>query len=49
MRSRWRDAADRIEQARELEFHGWKQVHYAIDREDWPPQRIAIAKIRRVG
>ena len=35
----------------ELEFRGWKQVHYAIDREDWPPQRVSIAKseIRKVG
>ena len=20
----------------ELDFHGWRQVHYAIDRQDWP-------------
>lgn len=34
----------------ELEFHGWRQVHYAIDREGWP-QGVAPARseIRRVG
>jgi RimJ/RimL family protein N-acetyltransferase len=34
-----------------LEFHGWKQVHYAIDRQGWPPKGVAIAQseIRRVG
>jgi len=20
----------------EIDFHGWKQVYYAIDRDDWP-------------
>lgn len=34
----------------ELEFHGWRQVHYAIDREG-RPQGVAPARseIRRVG
>ena len=40
-----------LTQRGELEFHGWKQVHYAIDRQGWPPQGVAFAKseIRRVG
>lgn len=35
----------------ELEFHGWQQVHYAIDREGWPPEGVppARSEIRRVG
>jgi RimJ/RimL family protein N-acetyltransferase len=34
-----------------IEFHGWQQVHYAIDRQDWPPPGVTLAKseIRRVG
>lgn len=40
-----------LTQRGELEFHGWKQVHYAIDRKEWPPQGVSLAKseIRRVG
>jgi RimJ/RimL family protein N-acetyltransferase len=40
-----------LTQRGELEFHGWKQVHYAIDREGWPPQGAPLARseIRRVG
>jgi RimJ/RimL family protein N-acetyltransferase len=35
----------------ELDFHGWHQVHYAIDRADWPPQEVQRQpmKIREVG
>jgi RimJ/RimL family protein N-acetyltransferase len=40
-----------LTQRGELEFHGWRQVHYAIDRTDWPPPgvRLARSEIRRVG
>jgi RimJ/RimL family protein N-acetyltransferase len=35
----------------ELDFHGWRRVHYAIDRADWPPQEAQQqpVKIREVG
>ena len=34
----------------EIEYHGWLQVHYAIDRSGWPPSgtQPPRAKIRRV-
>jgi RimJ/RimL family protein N-acetyltransferase len=40
-----------LTQRGELDFRGWHQVHYAIDRADWPPheaQRQPV-KIREVG
>ena len=33
----------------ELDFHGWRQVHYAIDRPDWPPHDVPQMKMRHVG
>jgi len=33
----------------ELDFRGWRQVHYAIDRQDWPPHDVPPMKIRQVG
>jgi RimJ/RimL family protein N-acetyltransferase len=35
----------------ELEFHGWKQVHYAIDRQAWPSSGSTqrAVQIRKVG
>jgi len=40
-----------LTQRGELDFHGWRQVHYAIDRRDWPPHdgRVLPTKIRQVG
>lgn len=29
----------------ELEFHGWHQVHYAIDRPQWPPRDTPVPPI----
>jgi RimJ/RimL family protein N-acetyltransferase len=26
----------------QLEFHGYMQVHYAIDRRDWPPRGVEV-------
>ena len=35
----------------ELDFHGWHQVHYAIDRQDWPSDDDPMPRvdIRKVG
>ena len=35
----------------EIDFHGWKQVYYAIDRDDWPPRdkEMPAMKIRQVN
>jgi len=40
-----------LTQRGELEFHSWKQVHYAIDRKDWPPRDAHLPRmnIRKVG
>ena len=34
----------------EIDFHGWKQVYYTIDRDDWPPRdrEMPSMKIRQV-
>lgn len=39
-----------LTQRGELNFHGWHQVHYAIDRQDWPPHdgQMSPVKIREV-
>ena len=26
----------------EIDFHGWHQVHYAIDRREWPPRDTPV-------
>jgi RimJ/RimL family protein N-acetyltransferase len=35
----------------EIDFHGWKQVYYAIDRDDWPgrDREMPSMKIRQVN
>lgn len=35
----------------EVDFHGWKQVYYAIDGQDWPPHgaQMPSMKIRQVN
>jgi RimJ/RimL family protein N-acetyltransferase len=35
----------------EIDYHGWRQVHYAIDRRDWPPAGVDLPpiEIRRVA
>ncbi len=35
----------------DVDFHGWQQVHYAIDRNDWPPagEQPPPVRIRRLG
>ena len=40
-----------LTQRGELDFHGWRQVHYAIDRRDWPPHdgQAPPTKIRTMG
>jgi RimJ/RimL family protein N-acetyltransferase len=40
-----------LTQRGELEFHGRKQVYYAIDRQDWPPRdaQTPPMNIREVG
>ena len=39
-----------LTQRGELDFHGWHQVHYAIDRGEWPPHdaRMPPMKVRKV-
>ncbi len=41
-----------LTQRGELDFHGWRQVHYAIHRQNWPPPNaqapsIKIREVRR--
>ena len=40
-----------LTQRGQIEFHGWSQVHYAIDRQDWPRHdgQTQPMKIRGVG
>ncbi len=40
-----------LTQRGELDFHGWKQVYYAIDRPDWPRHDadVPLMNIREVG
>ncbi len=40
-----------LTQRGEIDFHGWRQVHYAIDRQDWAPHdaQVPPMKIREVG
>ncbi|MEK6226683.1 MAG: GNAT family N-acetyltransferase [Chloroflexota bacterium] len=35
----------------EIDFHGWKQVYYAIDEQDWQPSGVQVPsmKIRQVN
>lgn len=39
-----------LTQRGEIDFHGWKQVHYAIDKQGWPPrgEQMPSMKIRQV-
>jgi len=40
-----------LTQRGEIEYHGWLQVHYAIDRSGWPRSDAALPwmEIRRVN
>ena len=40
-----------LTQRGEIEYHGWLQVHYAIDRSGWPPSGAPLPwmEIRRVN
>ena len=40
-----------LTQRGEVDFHGWKQVHYAIDQDGWPPRgaEMPTMKIRQVN
>jgi len=40
-----------LTQRGEIEYHGWLQVHYAIDRSGWPRSGAALPwmEIRRVN
>jgi RimJ/RimL family protein N-acetyltransferase len=40
-----------LTQRAEIDFHGWKQVYYAIDEQDWPPSgaKLTAMKIRQVN
>jgi RimJ/RimL family protein N-acetyltransferase len=35
-----------LTQRGELDFHGWRQVHYAIDRRDWPPHDMQVPPMK---
>ena len=40
-----------LTQRGEVEYHGWLQVHYAVDRSGWPPSgtQLPPSKVRTVG